>query len=231
MAIINNIKTKVPQVVSKKRVADHGEVLTAEREVNAMLDLVRHETERIESRFFEPACGTGNFLAPVLEKKLAIIKKKYIKSQLEFERYVVVAVGSVYGVDILEDNVLHCRGRLFDIFNEMYSGLYKEKCNNTLRSIVRFIMSKNIIWGDALTLKTVDEESLPIIFSEWSLVRGSMIKRRDFQFIDLAQFDPKQPSLFSIQEKSDTGETVFSPRPVKEFPILHYLSLTHENTD
>lgn len=226
----NSIK-EAGQVKSKQRVVDHGEVFTAEREVNAMLDMVRHETERIESRFFEPACGTGNFLVPVLEKKLGIIKKKYAKSQLEFERYAVVAVGSVYGVDILEDNVRVCWDRLFDVFNEIYSALYKEKCNDTLCNVIRFILTKNIIWGDALSLRSVGEMSLPIVFSEWSLVRGSMIKRRDFQFIDLAEFDSKQPSLFSIQEKSDTGETVFSPRPVKEYPLTHFLSLTHENTD
>src|ERR1035437_8548993 len=86
------------QVKSKQRVSDHGEVFTAEREVNAMLDLVKHETERIDSRFLEPACGTGNFLVPILERKLAIVKGRYAKSQLEFERYGIVAVSSIYGV-------------------------------------------------------------------------------------------------------------------------------------
>lgn len=61
-------------VVSKQRVADHGEVYTQKREVNAMLDLVKPETERIESRFLEPACGTGNFLAEILCRKLAIVR-------------------------------------------------------------------------------------------------------------------------------------------------------------
>src|SRR3989344_3355567 len=126
-----NVNRMEKQVISKKRVADHGEVLTAEREVNAMLGLVQNETERIDSRFLEPACGTGNFLVPILEKKLAIVRNKYSKSQLEFERYGVVAVSSIYGVDILEDNVNHCRDRLFTIFNDMYSTLYKAKCKDT----------------------------------------------------------------------------------------------------
>src|SRR3990167_10791927 len=97
------------QIKSKKRVADHAEVFTHEREVNAMLDLVKHETERLDSRFLEPACGTGNFLAPILERKLGVVRRKYGRSQLEFERYAIVATGSIYGVDILEDNVKHCR--------------------------------------------------------------------------------------------------------------------------
>ena len=105
------------QVVSKKRVADHGEVLTGKREVNAMLDLVKQETERIDSRFLEPACGNGNFLTVILERKLVVVEKRYGKSQLDFERYAVLAVSSIYGIDILEDNVRQCRERLYDIFD------------------------------------------------------------------------------------------------------------------
>lgn len=219
------------QVVSKQRVADHGEVLTAEREVNAMLNLVHHETERVDSRFLEPACGTGNFLAPILERKLAVMRRKYGKSQLEFERYAIMATGSIYGVDILEDNVRHCRERLFTIFNDVYTALYKKKCKDSYRDAIRYVLSRNILWGDALSLKSVDSKPTPIVFSEWSLVRGSMVKRRDFQFIDLAEFDPKIPSLFSKRELSDTGEMIFSPQPLKEFPLTHVLNLAHENTN
>ena len=219
------------QVISKKRVADHGEVLTAEREVNAMLNLVHHETERVDSRFLEPACGTGNFLAPILERKLGVVRRKYGRSQLEFERYAIVATGSIYGVDILEDNVKHCRERLFAIFDDMYTTLHKNKSKDSYREAVRFVLSRNILWGDALSLKTVDDQPVPIVFSEWSIVRGGMVKRRDFQFIDLAEFDPKKPSLFSVHEVSDTGETAFSPRPVKEYPLTHFLTLENENTN
>lgn len=102
-------------IVSKKRVADHGEVFTNPREVNAMLDLVRQETERIDSRFLEPACGTGNFLAEVLERKLRVVDRRYRRSQIEYERYTLLAVSSIYGIDLLEDNVLECRRRLLTI--------------------------------------------------------------------------------------------------------------------
>ena len=103
-------------IKSKSRVKHQGEVFTSEREVSAMLDLVRHETERIESRFLEPACGDGNFLAPILENKINIVTKRYKKSQLEYERNIVTAVGSIYGVEYLEDNVEDCRKRLYEIF-------------------------------------------------------------------------------------------------------------------
>lgn len=220
-----------PTIKSKKRVADHGEVYTAEREVCGMLDLVQHETERIDSRFLEPACGTGNFLVPILERKLAVIKKKYAKSQLEFERYTVVAVGSIYGVDILEDNVQTCRERLYTVFDEVYTSVYKKKCNGTFCDTIRFILSRNILWGDALSLKTVDKEPSPIIFSEWSVVRGSLLKRRDYTFAELIPKDNKSSGLFSEMNLSDLGTPVFIPKPVKEYPLSHFLTLAHEHTN
>lgn len=111
------------QVKDKQRVADHGEVFTAEREVNAMLDLVKQETERIDSRFLEPACGDGNFLAEILRRKLAVVKSRYGKNPDDYERYAVIAVTSIYGVDILQDNVDDCRSRMFEIFNKEYSAV------------------------------------------------------------------------------------------------------------
>ncbi len=219
------------QVISKQRVTDHGEVFTAEREVSAMLNLVKHETERTDSRFLEPACGTGNFLAPILERKLAVIKNKYGKSQLEFERYAVVAVGSIYGVDIQEDNVRHCQERLYAIFDLVYTALYKNRCNDNYRETIRFILSRNIFWGDALSLKTVSEQPTPIIFSEWSLVRGSMIKRRDYIFGELIPGSSENAGLFSTPHVSDIGTPVFIPKTVKEYPLSHFLNLAHESTN
>lgn len=208
---------KSNQVVSKQRVTDHGEVYTSSREVNAMLDLVKPETERIDSRFLEPACGTGNFLAEILDRKLRVVAARYRRSQLEFERYSILAVSSIYGIDILEDNVIACRTRLLDIFNQHYSNLFKEECLNA----VKYILERNIIWGDALTLFTVGENPQPITFSEWSLVKGSLIKRRDFTFHGLlSHAHTKEKPLFS-----DLGEDVFIPTPVKEYPLIHYLKV------
>jgi hypothetical protein len=205
------------QVVSRKRVADHGEVYTDKREVNAMLDLVKQETERIDSRFLEPACGTGNFLTEILERKLRVVESRYRKSQLDYERYAILAVSSIYGIDILEDNVRECRRRLLDIVDRRYSRLFKEE----FLGAVTFILDRNIIWGDALTYKTVGENPQPIVFSEWSPVNGSMIKRRDFKFEHLVSC----ALLEGVNLFSDLGETVFIPEPVKEYPLTHYLRL------
>jgi len=212
------------QVVSKKRVNDHGEVYTHEREVNAMLDLVKQETLRIDSRFLEPACGNGNFLAEILNRKLEVVEKKYKKNQSEFERYSLIAVGSLYGVDILHDNIEACRERLFEIFNSKYSKLYKTKCKDDLRTSVHHILKRNILWGDALNLKTPDENAAPIVFSEWSAVNGNLIKRRDYTMANLLESQP----LEGLNLFSDLGDKAFIPKPVGDHPLVHYLKLGQE---
>jgi SAM-dependent methyltransferase len=225
------------QIKSKKRVADHGEVFTAEREVNAMLDLVKQETERIDSRFLEPACGNGNFLAEVLRRKLAVVANHYAKSQLEWEYYAVLAVSSIYGVDILQDNVDECRERLLAIFNDEYTRLYKNDCKDECRRSVKFLLRRNILWGDALNLKTPDEKAEPIVFSEWSgLKNGNMLKRRDFTLSNLLQGDlhafnerNKQPGMFSLF--SDEGDPAFLPSPVGDFPLIHFLKLGEDDAN
>ncbi|MFZ3253385.1 MAG: DNA methyltransferase [Syntrophales bacterium] len=195
--------------------------MTGKREVNAMLDLVKSETERIDSRFLEPACGTGNFLTEILARKLRVVEARYGKSQLDFERYSILAVSSIYGIDILEDNVQQCRHRLFGIFDLSYLRLFKNKTNDNCRESVRYILERNIIWGDALTLKTVGEKLGYIVFSEWSPVNGSMLKRRDFTFHGLLE----NAAMKELPLFSDLGEDVFLPTPEKEYPLTHFLEV------
>lgn len=224
-------------VISKERVSDHGEVYTSSREVNAMLDLVKSETERIDSRFLEPACGNGNFLAEILNRKLGIVQKRYAKSQLEYERYAVLAVSSIYGIDILQDNVQGCRDRLFAIFADDYGRLFKNKTKAGCQGAVRFILERNIVWGDALTLKTVGEKPEFIVFSEWSPLNGNMLKRRDFTFHTLLRHEETRQSLLfpdlgkdnaeQMPLFSDLGEDVFIPKPEKEFPPVHFMEVAH----
>jgi hypothetical protein len=206
------------QVKSKKRVADHGEVFTSEREVNAMLDLVKQETERIDSRFLEPACGTGNFLVEILNRKLKIVKDRYKKSQIEFERNAIIAISSIYGVDILQDNAIECRDRLFEIFDVIYTRLYKTNCKEDCKTSVKFLLKRNILWGDALDF-TNPETKEPIVFSEWSAINGSMIKRRDYVF----KFLVEQTHQFSMF--NDEGNPAAIDEPVKDFPITHFLKI------
>jgi hypothetical protein len=208
------------QVKSKNRVAAYGEVLTAEREVSAMLDLVRHETERIDSRFLEPACGDGNFLVEILNRKLAQVKKQYGGNPIDYEKYAVLAVTSVYGIDILPDNIERCVARLFDIFEREYSANCKEAAREECRQAALYILHRGIICGDALTMKTA--EGNPIIFSEWSLVTGDLIKRRDFRFDEMIQGQQKRMSILSREWEYDEEIKAFIPPPVREFPPIPY---------
>lgn len=216
------------QIKSRERVAAHGEVFTNPREVNAMLDLVKQETERIDSRFLEPACGDGNFLAEILRRKLKVctahVKSKAF-TQLDFERNAVIAVSSIYGIEILPDNAQACRERLFDIFVELYHTLFAGNCKTECEDSVRYLLSKNIILGDALDMTTVSEPKQPIIMSEWSFIGDGMVNRRDFKYDLLTKAVPMEgPNLFS-----DLGDEAFMPDPVKTFQPVYFLNLNAEN--
>ena len=207
------------QLKSKKRVTDHGEVFTNEREVNAMLDLVKHETERIDSRFLEPACGNGNFLAEVLKRKLFIVDSRYEKNQIEWEREALIAVANIYGVEILEDNTIECRKRLYDIFWKKYIQRFGTNAKMAFLNSINFIIKKNILWGDALDF-TNPETKKPIIFAEWSMAVNNMIKRRDYIF----KFLVEKTHQFSL-DFNDEGEEGVIDEPVKDFPLIHFLKL------
>ena len=227
------------QIKSRQRVADHGEVFTAEREVKAMLDLVKQETERIDSTFLEPACGTGNFLVEILRRKLAVVKKEYHPrrgSCHDYELYAMKAVMSIYGVDLLQDNVEACRDRLFEIFDEEYTAVCKKAAADAYREVVRYVLSQNILCGNALSLRKVDAQGNDtddfIVFPEWTFPRNdSKVKRRDFELgkmMDEKKVPPRpadenQYSLVLDDEwEYDEESRAFIPRPSKEYPIMHY---------
>ena len=143
-----------PQVKSRVRVQDHGEVFTNEREVNAMLDMVKQETHRIDSRFLEPACGNGSFLAEVLSRKLAVVRSRYRRSLFEYEKCAFIAIGSIYGVGILADNTQERRDGLYGIVR--ISPCARRTQRPKFLDAIRFVIEKNILWGNALSLKAVD---------------------------------------------------------------------------
>ena len=235
------------QIKSRQRVADHGEVFTNPREVNAMLDLVRDESFRLDSRFLEPACGDGNVLIEILHRKLSLLKD--IKSQTEWEFKSLIAVGSCYGIDILPDNAEACRTRLEEYVLSQHPAserLNAHRAINTIqadrRSVVeethahcehleemrqeespyllslRYMLQKNIVCGDALTYRTA--ENKPITFCEWTPIAGVMqFSRRDFQF-DFLVTQSHQYSLFDEQ-----GEVQSFDEPVRTYPPLHYTQL------
>lgn len=214
------------QIKSKERVSERGEVFTAEREINAMLDLVANECLRPDSRFLEPACGDGNFLSAILKRKLTELRRKYKKSPRDYEKQAIVAIGSLYGVDIMNDNVLACRERLFVIWDEEYTAHCKGDASDEAREAARFIIGRNIVNGNALTLMCVDDEgndtSAPIVFSEWSLINATQMQRSDYTMSDLLTYNDNSVedgmgNLFALTEEEKEEGGVFLRRYITHY--------------
>jgi hypothetical protein len=169
-------------VKSKQRVADHGEVFTPAWMVEAMLDLVKDETERIDSRFLEPACGSGNFIVQILKRKLAVVEIKYGKSDFERQHYALYGLMCVYGIELLADNIAECRANVLDLFSEY---LNLDEADDLYRAATH-VLSINLVHGDALTMRAVDDQPIkdrqPIHFAEWGYLGKGKYQRRDFRF-------------------------------------------------
>ena len=201
-------------IKSKKRVADHGEVFTPPKVVEAMLDLVRGETERIDSRFLEPACGSGNFLVAVLLRKLTAVEAKFAKSEFERRHYALLALMCTYGIELLTDNIAECRANMLEVF----AGYLNLKETDELYGAACYVLSQNLVHGDALTMRTSDGQ--PISFAEWGYLGKGKFQRRDFRFDVLtgsSAFSAKD-SLFANLGKHEifTPITTYPPMTVSE---------------
>lgn len=184
-----------------------------------MLDLVAHECERIDSRFLEPACGDGNFLAEVMRRKLLTVSKRNAQNRDKWERDAILSLCSLYGIDLLADNIAACRERLNKLLSDAHAARFKTPIPDDAARASAYILSKNIVQGDALTLRTPDDQ--PIVFSEWSPVNGSMLKRRDFAYDHLLD----HAHISNLPLFSDLGKDVFVPTPIGEYPPCHYLKV------
>lgn len=218
------------QIKSKKRVLDHGEVFTNPREVENMVNLVSGEIKRLDSRFLEPACGDGNFLEEILKRKLQIVKS--IKnSVIEWKKNTLTVFSSLYGVELLEDNVIHCRERLFNVF---YKKFYPKKFKDIdLEKSIKIILNLNIIHGDALELK--DNKGYALTFAEWSLI-GDKVQRRDFKLMGLLTETKYNLMHAEKNNSSENQSTLFDDLPEEDFeeaglikenvyPLIHFLKI------
>lgn len=195
---------------SKRRVIDHGEVFTPAWLVVAMLDLVKGETDRIDSRFLEPACGSGNFLVHVLGRKLAAVEVKFGRSTFERRHYALLGLMCTYGIELLDDNIAECRGHLLEIFAEF---LYLDESDDFYRAAA-YVLSQNVIHGNALTMRTSLDQ--PIVFPEWAYLGKGKFKRRDFRLEALAESSAysQEGTLFAELGKHE----IFSP--TRDYPPL-----------
>lgn len=197
-------------IKSKKRVTDHGEVFTPVWMVDAMLDLVKGEAERIDSRFLEPACGSGNFLIRILQRKLTAVELKFGKSDFEKRHYALLALMCTYGVELLTDNIAECRGNMLEVFAEY---LDIEESDDLYRA-ASYVLSQNLIHGDALTMRTTGDQ--PITFAEWGYLSKGKFQRRDFRLDTLSQMSAlsEEGSLFAHLGKHE----IFAP--TKTYPPM-----------
>lgn len=201
-------------IKSKKRVADHGEVFTPPWLVEKMLDLVKGETERIDSRFLEPACGSGNFLVPILQRKLAAVELKFGKSDFEKRHYALLALMCAYGIELLADNIAECRANMLEVFAE-YLNLDEA---DELYQAASFVLSLSLVHGDAMTMR--DTEGAPIRVVEWGYLGKGKFQRRDFRLdvlTGMASFSA-EGSLFAHLGKHEifTPTKIYSPMTVRD---------------
>lgn len=204
---------------SKQRIADHGEVFTPAWMVEAMLDLVKGETERIDSRFLEPACGSGNFLVQILQRKLAAVELKYGKSHFERRHYALFGVMCLYGIELLPDNIAECRANLLEIFAEY---LKLDPADDLYRAAF-YVLSQNLVHGDALTMKNHLGEA--ICFAEWGYLGKGKFQRRDFRLDALTQSSAfsEEGSLFAQPGIHDifTPDKTYPPIKVQELAEMN----------
>jgi hypothetical protein len=208
-------------VKSKQRVADHGEVFTPSWMVEVMLDLVSGETERIDARFLEPACGSGNFLEQILRRKLVTVELKYGKSDFEKRHYALFGLMCIYGVELLLDNIVECRENLLEIFAD-YLGL---KEGDELYRAASFVLTQNLVHGDALTMLETNKK--PITFAEWGYLGKGKFQRRDFLFDVLTHSSAfsQEGSLFAHLGRHE----IFTP--IKTYPSTSVGDLAAETDD
>ena len=202
------------QVKSKQRVADHGEVFTPAWMVEAMLDLVKGETERIDSRFLEPACGSGNFLVRILQRKLAAVELKFGKSDFEKRHYALLALMCTYGIELLADNIAECRANILEVLAD-YLNLGGSE---DVYRAASYVLSQNLVHGDALTMRTSDGQ--PITFAEWGYLGKGKFQRRDFRFDTLTHMSTfgEEGTLFAHLGKHEifTPAKTYPPMTVSE---------------
>ena len=206
-----DISQSAPSLIkAKHRVAEHGEVFTPPWMVEAMLDLVKGEADRIDSRFLEPACGSGNFLVRILRRKLAAVDVKYGRSAFDRRHYALLALMSIYGIELLPDNIKECRENLLEVLADHL----ELRATDELYRAAALILAQNIVLGNALTMRTID--NLPITFSEWGYLGKGKFQRRDFRLDVLAGASAfsAEGSLFSHLGKHE----IFTP--MKTYPQM-----------
>ena len=206
---------------SSERVRDLGEVFTPQGTVNEMLDLL--QDINYASKFLEPGCGSGNFLVEILSRKLEMVSRLpevvvSLKSGRlsEFEFKCVVALASIYGIDIDPLNIQEAQERLAEVFNDRYKTLTKKEVPDYLRTTVEHVLEMNILLGDLVN----GPEKVEVI--EYSELPNQRIKQRVFRFSDL---------IFPEDEVFEDNDMLFGhvPLALRDLPLVPYTEMGIKN--
>jgi hypothetical protein len=173
-------------IKSKARIQKHGEVFTPAWVVNDMLNLLPEEVWEVGKTFLEPACGEGAFLIEIIKRKLEII---YTENQTEWEWLAAIATSSIYGIEILEDNIANCRKNVLQVFSKFYNAKFPKTQDEEVIKTIQFLLEKNIIQGNALTYRKCAiscgnkcNKCELILFSEWTPLENYQLKRKDYSY-------------------------------------------------
>jgi type III restriction system methylase len=222
---------ELPQVKSKQRVADHGEVYTNPREVNAMLNLVKEQSFSLGATFLEPACGNGNFLIEILRRKLCTLAEQYRNDPLAYDTHLLQVVSSIYGIDILPDNIAECHDRLFTEISTTYTQVHSRPLPLSLAKSLVFVMQKNILCGDATEYETIHKE--PIIFYKWIFKSSNNNEVLDEVMYETSVFErtalktgDKKTQIAMDFDRDINAEPPITDYHGKPSPYYHYLSLS-----
>ena len=196
----------IGQVKSKERVRDLAEVFTADRKVNSMLDLIGDSSYSVDFRYLEPSCGNGNFTVAILERKMTSVSEKY-KTLQDFEFYTIMALASIYGVDIAPDNIKEARQRMKNVIVDRFSDIQNSRQpTDGFYKSVDYILKHNIIKGDMLN----GEQKIK--FTEFTSPKIYKFQQRVFRLVDLI---------------GATGSLwADSPEPITEIPMKNYWELS-----
>jgi hypothetical protein len=204
------------QIKSRERVRDLAEVYTHKREIDAMLDLVPDmfpsaaDPGNTDRKFFEPACGSGNFLEEILRRKLAFVTTRRYGRGERYEHRILRCQASLYGIDISADNVQESRDRLRAVINShLDNDLNTQAVSSAFVDAAEAILATNIVCGDTLTdastIELVDYRPAPtgMFTRDWSLLDSEM----------------SSPRLFALAPKRDERPMHYSELRTHPAPI------------
>ena len=173
-------------IKSKSRVRKHGEVFTPDWMVKKMLSepAIQKKIKDIRATFFEPSVGEGAFVTEILHQKLNHVDE--ISNKSDWIENALWVVASIYGIELLTDNLIIAKHNLVNVLIEHYQKFYqKELSKNTdLYKSARYIIDNNIVQGNALTY--LNNSNNLIVFSEW-VKQDDKVKQLQFTFKSLVE--------------------------------------------